>query len=734
MEDTDLFARIYPVLNIGNPALKAIEASALYVAPQLLPPKAIHSRSDRESTRSPEPLNGPELSAYHYLPCLELRFSRAPPTSRGFVFGCGPTSDVVLDNIPGISHHHFSLTFDQERRLIVRDWGSLVGTEVTYDGEGGGLRSNFQWIVGGHRVPKKKKSIIVTAHTMISFQIVAFCYDVKNQAYIDSVNRFCRGTAMAEDLLDHLNLPDRETERPTSAHTPIQEAIHLRKRLGQGSFGVVTHSWNVSDGSEYALKEPPAKAIRKQTINVDAWTREAGIMKPLSHDHIVKLYEYFLTPYPRLHLEYMPEGSLDDQQNVSADEALSILRQCLSALTYLHGQQPPIVHRDIKPGNILVQHRFPGDIHVKFGDFGLSRDSCDLSTICGSRPYLAPEVYQSLQHVNSGGTQRRSYTPAVDIWSLGVVVYELMCQLPKYTEDYVFGGTTWCTKVINGFERDRKQRPSELRQFLLSAMVVLSPQSRCSARDCHAQATLLSEATEDGCQTPTPSTTGSQAELPTLRSSPETYIAKDRASMPWPRSIMDSHATGSSDAGRYIRSDAPPPPTLSLAFGASQKTTSVRKTHRLSWSSSAERRTKRRQSHSQSESASQDQPELAHFLDDYSQNPLNSLYVGSALASQARQDVSSSWARQSLHGLTPQTQPGTDAETVGGSGRDPAQGRSSAPRIDDDNGHCAEGDASSGDRDAVSAQGPSADADEETVTAAILLQAMHQVTREYGEM
>ncbi|KJZ69149.1 hypothetical protein HIM_11467 [Hirsutella minnesotensis 3608] len=728
MEDADLIACVYPCADIDRKASKAIEKSSRYVPPRLQCPRTRYGRRDRESTRSPE---RPNMPAYHYLPCLELRFSDIPRTSRGIVFGCDPNSDVVLPDIPSISYHHFSLTFDKERRLIVRDWGSFVGTEVTYDNEGQGLRSNFRWIVGGHEVPQGKKSIIITVHETISFQIVIALHDIRSRAYIDKVNQFCRGTAAAEDLLDDLNFPDRGTERPTGAHTPVTEEIHLRKKLGEGSFGVVTHIWNVSDGSEYAIKEPPAKAIRKQKINVDTWIKEAGIMEPLSHDHIVKLYKYFLTPYPQLHLEYVPGGSLDDQENMSAGEALSILCQCLSALTYLHGQEPPIVHRDIKPGNILVQHRFPGDIYVKFGDFGLSRDGCDLSTICGSRQYLAPEIYLGLQYINSGGTERRSYTPAVDIWSLGVVVYELMCRLPQYAENYVYGGTAWCRKVINRFEKDRKQRPDELRQFLLSAMVVMSPESRCSAQDCFDEAMLLSNATEDGCQTPTPALDGDQMEQTILPYSLEDHTAKNQNTMlRQSRSFADNYAGISTDTGRYIRSDAPPPPTPP-STSVSRKRIAVRKTPRSS-SSSAGRRTKRREGHNQSVSVSSEQPELAYFLENYSQNPLNSLYVGSALASRGREKVSS-LASLSSYCLTQQNQPGADAETDRGPGLRPPQGLSSAPRNHDDMTCFINGDATPGGGDTVSRQELCADVDEEMFKAAILLQAMGQDATQCGE-
>ena len=121
---------------------------------------------------------------------------------------------------------------------------------------------------------------------------------------------------------------------------------------------------------------------------------------------------------PQLIFEYIPGGALRDYDDISAEEGVQILRQCLSALTYLHGHDPPIVHRDIKPDNILVQYRHADDIYVKFGDFGLSKESRDPTTICGSPHYQASELQNEWDRKNAHG-RKRSYTSAVDVWSLG---------------------------------------------------------------------------------------------------------------------------------------------------------------------------------------------------------------------------------------------------------------------------------------------------------------------------
>ena len=90
----------------------------------------------------------------------------------------------------GLSYHHFALTFDNHNRLIVKDLGSLDGTEVIYDKQGKGKRSDFVWIVGGDKVPEEKEPIVINVNDHLKFQIVVSYYDIALQLYIDNVNSF----------------------------------------------------------------------------------------------------------------------------------------------------------------------------------------------------------------------------------------------------------------------------------------------------------------------------------------------------------------------------------------------------------------------------------------------------------------------------------------------------------------------------------------------------------------
>jgi serine/threonine-protein kinase Chk2 len=86
-----------------------------------------------------------------------------------------------------------------------------------------------------------------------------------------------------------------------------------------------------------------------------------------------------------------------------------------------------MVHRDIKPENILLMDT---DLTVKIGDFGLAKivgEASFTTTLCGTPSYVAPEI------ITQGKARR--YTKAVDIWSLGVVLYICLCGFPPFSDE-----------------------------------------------------------------------------------------------------------------------------------------------------------------------------------------------------------------------------------------------------------------------------------------------------------
>lgn len=163
-------------------------------------------------------------------------------------------------------------------------------------------------------------------------------------------------------------------------------------------------------------------------------------------------------------MEYVPMGELStylsSQGKIQEDMVRTIARQLLRALHYLHKRR--VTHRDIKPDNILIASLDP--LRVKLSDFGLSKvtqEETFLKTFCGTLLYCAPEVYPDYEMYRRGDARKRRragdplvfpsplhflrtllivrppktspYSQAVDMWSLGAVLYHILAGVPPYS-------------------------------------------------------------------------------------------------------------------------------------------------------------------------------------------------------------------------------------------------------------------------------------------------------------
>ena len=173
-------------------------------------------------------------------------------------------------------------------------------------------------------------------------------------------------------------------------------------------------------------------------------------------------------------MEYMPRGNLTDEQKrrgMAVEECMLLLRQGLQALVHIHSHG--YTHRDVKPDNVLVKSRTP--FHIMLADFGLSQSNSILFTFCGTSRYLAPEITRS---------QKWKYTPVVDVWALGVVVFESAYGLPNNHKT----NKPWAKIVIdtaNDFDSDR------LVDLLCTGMLVEDYRERLPAETCLEQASQI---------------------------------------------------------------------------------------------------------------------------------------------------------------------------------------------------------------------------------------------------
>ncbi|CAL0317070.1 unnamed protein product [Lupinus luteus] len=194
--------------------------------------------------------------------------------------------------------------------------------------------------------------------------------------------------------------------------------LALKERIGSGSFGIVHRAeWNDSEVAVKILMEQDFHAER-----VNEFLREVAIMKRLRHPNIVLLMGAVTQP-PNLSIvtEYLSRGSLyrllhrpGAKEALDERRRLSMAYDVAKGMNYLHKRNPPIVHRDLKSPNLLVDKKYT----VKVGDFGLSRLKANTflssKSAAGTPEWMAPEV------LRDEPSNEKS-----DVYSFGVILWEL---------------------------------------------------------------------------------------------------------------------------------------------------------------------------------------------------------------------------------------------------------------------------------------------------------------------
>lgn len=191
----------------------------------------------------------------------------------------------------------------------------------------------------------------------------------------------------------------------------------IEKTIGKGNFAVVKLARHRVTKSQVAIKIIDKTQLDE--TNLKKVYREIQIMKLLNHPHIVKLYQVMETK-SMLYLvtEYASNGEMFNYLSGGAlpeKEARKKFAQILSAVEYCHARH--VVHRDLKAENLLLDQH----LNIKIADFGFGNyytPGNPLNTWCGSPPYAAPEVFEGKLY----------HGPQLDIWSLGVVLYVLICR------------------------------------------------------------------------------------------------------------------------------------------------------------------------------------------------------------------------------------------------------------------------------------------------------------------
>uniref|UniRef100_A0AAQ4NYJ2 Ribosomal protein S6 kinase n=1 Tax=Gasterosteus aculeatus aculeatus TaxID=481459 RepID=A0AAQ4NYJ2_GASAC len=210
---------------------------------------------------------------------------------------------------------------------------------------------------------------------------------------------------------------------------PIRpECFELLKVLGKGGYGKVFQVRKVSgstSGKIFAMKVLKKAMIVRNAKDTAHTKAERNILEEVKHPFIVDLIYAFQTGGKLyLILEYLSGGELFMQLEREGifmeDTACFYLAEISMALGHLH--QKGIIYRDLKPENIMLNNNG----HVKLTDFGLCKESIHDGTVthtfCGTIEYMAPEILM-----------RSGHNRAVDWWSLGALMYDMLTGAPPFT-------------------------------------------------------------------------------------------------------------------------------------------------------------------------------------------------------------------------------------------------------------------------------------------------------------
>ena len=209
----------------------------------------------------------------------------------------------------------------------------------------------------------------------------------------------------------------------------LRGRYRLLSLRGQGGAGTTYRAEDTASGEVVAVKELP---LRPGTPDkqVQLFEREAVVLSELSHPNIPRYLDHFSAGRGKHRALYLVQEFIDghdlqeavEQKRFSAEEVLRLLRPILDALDYLHGLSPPVIHRDLKPRNLIQR----SDGQVFLVDFGSVRDAladADFggSTVAGTFGFMAPEQF------------RGEATAETDLYGIGAVAVALLSRKPLHS-------------------------------------------------------------------------------------------------------------------------------------------------------------------------------------------------------------------------------------------------------------------------------------------------------------
>jgi serine/threonine-protein kinase len=220
-------------------------------------------------------------------------------------------------------------------------------------------------------------------------------------------------------------LEKQDTELNLEQGQVLANRYKLVKEIGRGGYGSV---WLVEDNfiKEQLVMKFLHQSLVSDEVAVERFVRELRLARKITHTNIIRLFDYLdLGPVAAISMEYFPGQALSSIVHQGAMEptrVIKLIKAISGALDVAH--QADVIHRDMKPANILVDEKD----NIKIVDFGIAAASkhaesrlTRTGTLVGTPTYISPEQIQG--KVVDGRT---------DLYSLGVIMYEMLAGQPPY--------------------------------------------------------------------------------------------------------------------------------------------------------------------------------------------------------------------------------------------------------------------------------------------------------------
>lgn len=417
-----------------------------------------HQEEDEASTPAPSPVTDACLRFTIDSPIKDFR--------SGFVFGSDrATCDVYVDGYQPLSRRLFALQLGSYGVILLKNF-STFGVNIKSR-----MLSKINVLT--------QRAILPDDTVTIKFSDFTIQIDVPDHSTHPHLYQ-----RLWQPIYDRLGmestLPGIQRLEldpiPISSARSFESPYLLLEELDCGAQGSVHRAVHCKTGTQVAVKQS-----HRQSAHT---LKEAAILQSLSHVRgtrrhayslLVLIFSFLLCFQPNIveFIDFISQGNgtsllvMEFVQGLSLEaahrrvpmalyETRELIIELLSALAYLHHHH--VTHRDLKPANILVTARRP--MQIKVADFGVaSQRSSHLNTLCGSNPYLAPEIRSA-----------SSYTSKADIWSVGVIALELVVGLPRYPQshgdwpgllrDRIRTVPAVCYHLINSLLQAETDRPS----------------------------------------------------------------------------------------------------------------------------------------------------------------------------------------------------------------------------------------------------------------------------------